>query len=311
MSNHSNIQYLVYKDIDKQKWDNCINNVSNGLIYARSLYLDSIADNWDALILHDYEAVMPLIWNKKYGIHYLYQPYFTTALGIFGNDLNSSITQQFLEAIPKKFSYWNVDLNEGNLLKEDLLNKKIQPTKRVNIFLPLHENYKKLSAGYSRLAGRKLKSSQEQHLTVRTENNPQVIVQHYINNYQKSKGSVPQSGYNHLLNLLTKLPKENYRAYSAVLPDNEIAAFYLVYTDERFVYSIIGGSTAKGKEMGAFYFVTDAAIREFAGSNKIFRFEGSDVQGIAFFDQQFGSHKVEYWHLKMNNLPWPLNLLKK
>ncbi len=310
MSNADNIQYIAQKDIDKQKWDNCINNASNGLIYARTLYLDSIAENWDALILNDYEAVMPLIWNKKYGICYIYQPYFTAALGIFGNNLNTLITQQFLKAIPKKFYYWNIDLNEHNLLEKDSLNKKIQPTKRINIFLPLKENYEKLSAVYSRLVGRKLKTAEEQHLSIRPETNPQIIVQHYINNYQKGKGAVPHSGYKYLLNLLTKLPKENYRAYTAV-SDNEIAAFYLVYTDERFVYSIIGGSTAKGKETGAFHFVTDAAIREFTGSNKTFRFEGSDVPGIAFFDLQFGSYKVEYYHLKMNSLPWPVSIFKK
>ena len=310
MSNYDNIRYIPQKDIDKQKWDNCINNAFNGLIYARSFYLDSIAVNWDALVLNDYEVVMPLTWNKRYGILYLYQPYFTASLGIFGNDLNASITQQFLEASPKKFFYWDIDLNESNLLVKDSLYKKIQAKERVNIFLPLKESYEKLSSGYSRLATRKLKTAAE-NLNIRPETNPKTIVQHYINNYQKSKGAVPQSGYNYLLNLLTKLPKENFRAYTAVLPDNEIAAFYLVFTDERFVYSIIGGSTAKGKEIGAFYFVTDAAIREFAGSNKIFRFEGSDVPGIAFFDLQFGSYKVEYWHLKMNNLPWPMNLLKK
>jgi hypothetical protein len=311
MSNPNNIQYLIHKDIDKKKWDNCINNSSNSLIYARSFYLDSIAENWDAIILNDYEVVMPLTWKKKYGIHYLYQPYFTASLGIFGNNLNASINQQFLEAIPKIFFYWNIDLHENNLLNEASLNKKIHPTKRVNIFLPLHENYDKLSSSYSRLAGRKLKTAEEQHLSLKTETDPQLIVQHYINNYQKGKGAVPQRGYKYLLNLLTKLPKENYRAYTAVFPDNEIAAFYLVYIDEQFVYSIIGGSTTKGKEIGAFHFITDAAIKEFAGSNKTFRFEGSDEPGIAFFDLQFGSHKVEYWHLRMNNLPWPLNLLKK
>ena len=44
----------------------------NGLIYAYSFYLDTMAKHWDAFILNDYEAVMPLTWNKKYGITYYY-----------------------------------------------------------------------------------------------------------------------------------------------------------------------------------------------------------------------------------------------
>ena len=55
-----NIAYLSNKNIDKQKWDRCIDMASNGLIYAYSFYLDAMSKHWDALILNDYEIVMPL-----------------------------------------------------------------------------------------------------------------------------------------------------------------------------------------------------------------------------------------------------------
>ncbi|HEU0112812.1 MAG TPA: hypothetical protein VFQ73_18195, partial [Flavisolibacter sp.] len=61
------IQYYPGKSINKQAWDKCISNASNGLIYACSTYLDTMSDNWDALVLNNYEAVMPLPWRKKYG----------------------------------------------------------------------------------------------------------------------------------------------------------------------------------------------------------------------------------------------------
>jgi hypothetical protein len=83
MSGSANIQYLSNQQIDKTKWDHCIDNAGNGLIYAYSFYLDNMAKNWDALVLNDYEAVMPLTWNKKYGIHYLYQPFFDGSIGSF------------------------------------------------------------------------------------------------------------------------------------------------------------------------------------------------------------------------------------
>ena len=55
---------------------------------------------------------------------------------------------------------------------------------------------------------------------------------------------------------------------------------------------------------------TDAAIKDFSGSSKTFRFEGSDKEGIAFFNSQFGSFETEYLRIKMNSLPWPVNYLK-
>jgi hypothetical protein len=70
----SYIIYLERHEIDISKWDRCIVNAPNGLIYARSFYLDAMAENWSALVSDDYQYVMPLTWNKKFGIKYLYQP---------------------------------------------------------------------------------------------------------------------------------------------------------------------------------------------------------------------------------------------
>src|SRR5277367_495617 len=56
------IKYLVRSEIDTEKWDRCILNASNGLIYARSFYLDSMAENWSALVEGDFQNVMPLTW---------------------------------------------------------------------------------------------------------------------------------------------------------------------------------------------------------------------------------------------------------
>src|SRR6187402_2816093 len=99
----SQIQYLVNKQIDKTKWDKCITEASNGLIYPYSFYLDTMAKHWDALVLNDYGAVMPLTWNKKYGFYYLYQPAFTASLGVFGKNLNKELIDDFIKNIPPKF----------------------------------------------------------------------------------------------------------------------------------------------------------------------------------------------------------------
>ena len=60
----------------------------------------------------------------------------------------------------------------------------------------------------------------------------------------------------------------------------------------------------RGKQKGAFYLLTDAIIRDHAGTNKIFRFEGSDIPGISFFDNLFGPERISYQHLVMNKLPF-------
>ncbi len=69
------IKYVSHEVIDREKWDKCIDNSTNGLVYAYSWYLDLICDEWNALIENDYESVFPLPFRKKGFIQYTYQPF--------------------------------------------------------------------------------------------------------------------------------------------------------------------------------------------------------------------------------------------
>jgi hypothetical protein len=114
MNDSHQIKYITQQNIDKEKWDACIDLAPNGLIYAYSFYLNKMAKHWDALVLNDYETVMPLTWNKKYGFSYLYQPAFTASLGVFGKNIMPEIVKKFLDAIPTKYKLVEISLNSGN-----------------------------------------------------------------------------------------------------------------------------------------------------------------------------------------------------
>src|SRR5262245_12061858 len=107
MSSSSEIRYLPHNEIDFPRWDDCIDCASNSLIYAYSYYLNHMAKHWDALVMGNYNSVMPLTWNRKYGIYYLYQPFLTAQLGVFGRSVNAAMLETFLQAIPSKFRYWD------------------------------------------------------------------------------------------------------------------------------------------------------------------------------------------------------------
>src|ERR1700692_3437990 len=81
------IHYLKHNAIDKRRWDEAIDRAFNGMIYAKSWYLDIVSPQWDALVSDDYRAVMPLTWRRKFGVYYLYQPFFTQQLGVFTTPL--------------------------------------------------------------------------------------------------------------------------------------------------------------------------------------------------------------------------------
>ncbi|MFH1005014.1 MAG: hypothetical protein V1781_05925 [Bacteroidota bacterium] len=110
-----NINYISHSHINKKTWDECIEHSQNSLIYAYSWYLDIVCPNWEALVEGDYESVMPLTWEKKYGIRYLFQPYFTQQLGIFSkNKLEKKTIEKFLLSIPTYYKFIEINLNTQN-----------------------------------------------------------------------------------------------------------------------------------------------------------------------------------------------------
>ncbi|HRP32311.1 MAG TPA: GNAT family N-acetyltransferase [Agriterribacter sp.] len=309
--NPSAIQYLKRNEIDDVKWDKCIASADNGLIYGYSWYLDHMAAHWDALVLNNYEAVMPLTWKKKWGFHYLYQPWFTPCLGLFSSESLNDITP-FVQKIPRRFSYCDIDINENNLWKESGIVPPATVYNRLNLLLNLNESTASLPGRYSRLAKRSIKKSSAHQLKIVKDEPPSEIIALYQENYHEQHPKIRNRDYQALLRCCNTAAEKNHLStYTARTPDGEPVAFYIVLYDDRAVYSLVGGSTEKGKSMGAFYLLTDAAIRDHAGSNKTFRFEGSDNPGIAFFNRQFGSSPVDYQHIRMNRLPFPFNLLKK
>ena len=112
------IKHLKYSQIDFDAWDRCIRESFNGLVYAYSWYLDIVHDGWEALVEDDYVRVMPLTGGKKYGIKYLFQPYFVQQLGVFSkNLLTPEKTMEFLNQIPSSFKYYDIRLNSFNKLE--------------------------------------------------------------------------------------------------------------------------------------------------------------------------------------------------
>ncbi len=302
-------RYLQRHEIDVEKWDECIARADNGLIYAHSWWLDTMSVYWSGLVWNDYEAVMPLTWKQKYGIRYLYQPWFTASLGMFCQTGAGISFDDFLQAIPGTFRYWDIDVNESNRILQ-LKDKKLQTRERINLIIDAGD-YEMIRKNYSRLARRSLEKALQNNVTVSDNADITTIVQHYQQYYASQHAAIKDKDYQNLVKAAElTLQKGNTGVYTASLA-GEIIGFYLVLQDDRYAYSLLGGTTPKGKETGAFYLLTDHAIRAVMEAGRSFRFEGSDIPGVAFFNRQFGPREIKYLHLKRNNLPFPLYLLKR
>ena len=299
------IQYIKHRQVDKTKWDSCIGNVSNSLLYNHSSYLDCMAAGWDALVLNDYEAVMPLTWRRKWGITYLYQPYFMAQLGITGNNITPALVDAFLYAIPSHIRYIDIDIAETN----DTIDFVSFCNKRVNMLLDIDKDYNIISDQYHRLATRMIRKAKEAAITVETSDAIADSIAFYQQQYS-GQLPVPPADYQNITNLFNIAAKKGQLVSLVAKKNNQLMGVYLLLQDNHFVYSVLGGSSPEGKEQGVFYLLTDAAIQLTANSGRGFRFEGSDKPGIAGFNQQFGAAPFTYHHLRINRLPYLLRFLK-
>jgi hypothetical protein len=306
MAENHQIQYLTHTQIDKLKWDACIDKASNGLIYAYSVYLDTMAGNWNALIYKNYEAVMPLTWKRKYGINYLYQPAFTASLGVFGNELPEPLIKKILDKIPSHFKFIEISLNAGNKLSQ---NNRFDL--RSNYILNLNNSYDELSSAYRENHSRNIKKAFQTGCEVRKDIGVEEIIR--INREQMNiAGSVKETDYEKFRRLFYLLKeKKQAETYGIVNEQKTIMASCVFFYSHNRAYYILVGNTPDGKTIGASHALIDAFIKDNAAKDLILDFEGSDIRNLAFFYSGFGAKKELYPFLKINRLPFYMKWFKK
>lgn len=298
MSTGDEIHYVSRAEIDPEKWNGCMMHAANGLIYAYSNYLDRMADHWGALMLNDYEAVMPLPFRKKYGVTYVYQPAFCASLGIFGNQLTEAIQDAFLAHIPAQFKLVELSLNSGNFLRGNA------SLPRINQVLSLKDNYSSLSAAYNENTKRNLKKAQSLGCIFKRDISAVPVIALSKKQMQQIS-NIHDADYLNFETLFQELYLKQQACAYGVFDRNQnlLSSCVFLYSHGR-AYYILVGNHPDGKTQGASHFLIDSFIREKAGTDLLLDFEGSDIPNLANFYSGFGAGTETYPFLKINRLPF-------
>jgi len=314
MAASSNIAYLPHDHIDKTKWNKCIDASPNGLIYGYSFYLDHMAKHWDGLVLDDYKAVMPLTWNKKWGIYYLYQPAFTASLGVFacpddsvrrGNGVNEDVVGKFIQAIPKKFQFVDISLNAGNSISPGY------SILRSNYILSLNRSYDDLRKNYRENHQRNIQKSQEAGCLLKRNITMEEIIE--LNKEQmKHVSPIANDEYQKFKKLCYFLYHQNKTmSYCITGKDGKLLSSCIFFFSHKRAYYILAGNHSEGRNVGASHALIDGFIRECAGKDLVLDFEGSDIESLAHFYRGFGATEEKYPAIRLNRLSWWMRWLKK
>jgi len=303
------IRYLTHSQIDKKKWDECIRDAFNGIIYAYSWYLDIVSENWEALVDNDYERVFPLTVKKKWNINFLYQPLFAKQLGIISKSiLTEDVVHLFLDAIPNKFRFGRISLNTLNKATE----KNIRVIHLETFELDLIKPYENLYRGYSPDLKQILRDQVKPGFTVLKNIKPDPVIELLSDDRNKNTKSLTETGLNKLKRLsYLGIYKGMISTYGVYSIRNDFLAGAIIARSNKKMILLFSGQSKEGKDLKALVFLIDYILKEYAIQHLTLSVDTIFEQLPEGFYQNFGALQTVYPSVSFNRLPLFKSLLFK
>jgi len=286
------VTYIKRKNLDSGKYDACIEGAINSQIYAFSWYLDCVADDWDALILGDYEVVMPVPFLKlkrHLFVKKIYQPDFCQQLGVYGNKF---LSKDVFDIFYRKFSSLKPkNYNFSSFGTANFLNNQANLSERLNHELSLSDNYQDIYVEYSKNLKRNIAKARKNSLSVQNNISKSTLVRlkkenaTYRTNHRQ---------YTKMNQLIDELQRRDMGSIYGVFYAKDPIAACLVMRHKNRLTSIISATNDEGKQYAAIHFLLNKIIEDNAASDSVFDFEGSMIPGVARFYKSFGAEEIVY-----------------
>jgi len=303
-----NIEYLNRNEIDVVQWDNCIKNSIQYLPYALSFYLDVVCPSWSALVVDNYEAVLPLPIRKKFLLPYVFQPAPCPQLGLYSKTaLSTNTLNSILDAVPSFIKFINCGVNKSTFTN----NNFGQFILKDNYELDLNQPYETIKKKYKYNTRREIKLALNKPINFIEAITAEQIIELLTSTKQKEVANLNTTMSKQLVKLLKSLSKEKI-GYSLGIVDeaNQLsAAVYYIKTANRLV-NLLNASNTTAKKNGWMMVLIDQLIRKHANTDTIFDFEGSSIPSVARFFRSFGAVQTNYYVWQWNRLPFLLRWLK-
>lgn len=305
MQHHINL--VCASAINRTKWNQCVLNAANGLIYMQFEYLNAVTDQWDAIIVNDYETVMPIPWRRKGGIKYAYTPAFIQQLGLVGN-LKDLPFLAIIKLLQSRFKYGTLLFNYNNnfIEKLDLAHRKL------NLVLPLKQPIEACFLNFRSDHQKNIQQAKGNNLVYSSIISIHKTIELYKTYHAKKTPHIISCNYkrfeqyctNHLVNEAKCFTR------SVLKKDGTLLATALILKDNKRLYNILNTTTLVGRNLKANHYLFYLLINEFSEQDLILDFEGSSLTGVAEFYLGFGAKKEYYYSFHYNKLPFPLSLIR-
>ncbi len=292
--------------IDRQKWDDCVDQSPNGTVCLYSWFLDLLCPQWSALVLGDYVLVMPLPIRSKYGFQVLLQPLFIQQLGVFGaGTVHHDIIRRFIRKIPSNIRLIDYHFNHLNSFP-DCRSVQHYP----NLVLSLNKTYTDLHEAYSVNLRRKLRKANKSNLVMYMDGDSHQVISLFRRYNKKVLGTISEKWYRNLQRVIDESQSRGMAEIWTVKDagDQLLAGIVLLHSPKhkRMILNLIAQSDT-GRNVHAGAWLIDQYIQEYAGEELIFDFEGSKDRGVARYYNSFGA-APEYYP-RYHKALFPLSIL--
>ncbi len=295
------IHLLRREELNTKKWNTCIESDSGvASLSGMSWYLDKVCDNWNAIIIDDYQSVIPLPCRKKWGMNYIYPPFFASRMGIYGQSLTASELDTVFDIISKNYKWIDMTFSPDTQINIE----RYQHLKRRAYILDLQHPYSQLKQQYHRNHTRNCKKAIENELIL--TNNPDIesIISLFIHNTgQQKQVGYTKKDYQQLKELVIFLRSQNaIETLGANDKDGKLCAG-IFFTHQFGKYNFLfSGRDQHNIDNGSMFFIMDNFIALHAQKAINLYFNGSDNAQIARFYAGFGSQETYYYQLMISRL---------
>lgn len=277
------IQYVQSNDIDLQKWDMMVDHNMNGRVFVFSWFLSAFC-KWDAIILGDYEAGIPLPVSRLWGLRALLQPSFIQQCCWVGEMPNETGIKKIRQLIREHFIV--VEFNSNLSLHSEV-------KKRDNLILDI-SNPKIVYGNYHKTLKKNLNKSLKNH-TISYQENAAQTIQFYRDAYGHVSKHLTNEVFDRLLELIQKKSSNFINLH--VFYNKEITASLLFAVGKDRLHYILGAPNRLGRKQNSLSVGIHDIITQPREERFILDFEGSSIPSVRNFYQSFGAVNEPFYEI--------------
>ncbi len=295
------LKHLKHHQIDFKKWDNAVANSQAPIFYNSSWFLNIVSPKWEALVNENYSMIFPLTIKKRLSFKFIAQPQFTQQLRVLMTE-NNICEDVALLKLRLPFAIFNLQTNYK-------FKSKNKISKRLNLILPLNDDFNEIEKKYNTNCKRNIKKANSYNLKLKELDDSQFFIDYAEKNAPHEFSS---KDFLVLKKIIDAGLKNKYGEMVKVIDSEEnilSVGFFVTQFGRKTFLS--GYSSPLGFEKRSMFFLMNEMIKSSVSKEKVFDFEGGAVEGVANFYRGFGAIEEHFYIIENRFLKFLYKFIKK